>query len=80
MNFIFIAPNFPDNYRFFCDRLNHNDVNVLGIGDRMVMCERMPEIFATAMGDQMYTAVLDTEEEVREYGLFFLDEQASIMS
>lgn len=32
------------------------------------------------MGDQMYTAVLDTEVAVREYGLFILDEQASIMS
>jgi len=27
-------------------------------GDRMVMCGRMPEIFAKAMGDQMYTPSL----------------------
>ena len=33
MNFIFIAPNFPDNYRHFCDRLHRNGVTVLGIGD-----------------------------------------------
>ena len=33
MNFIFIAPNFPENYRHFCDRLHRNGVTVLGIGD-----------------------------------------------
>ena len=48
-------------------------------GDRLVMCERMPEIFATAMGNQMYTVLLDNEDEVRKYGLFILDEQAPIV-
>ena len=33
MNCIIISPNFPANYRFFCDRLKRNGVNVLGIGD-----------------------------------------------
>lgn len=33
MNFVFIAPDFPDNYRHFCDRLNKNGVTVLGIGE-----------------------------------------------
>ena len=33
MNFVFIAPDFPDNYRHFCDRLKKNGVNVLGIGE-----------------------------------------------
>ncbi len=33
MNFIFISPNFPHTYWNFCDRLKHNGVNVLGIGD-----------------------------------------------
>ena len=33
MNLVFISPNFPDNFRNFCDRLNRNGVNVLGIGD-----------------------------------------------
>lgn len=46
---------------------------------KIVMCERMPDIFATAMGNQMYTALLDTEDEVREYGLYILDEQAPIV-
>lgn len=33
MNFVFISPNFPENFRNFCDRLHRNGVNVLGIGD-----------------------------------------------
>ena len=32
-NFIFISPNFPDNYWNFCRRLRENGLNVLGIGD-----------------------------------------------
>ena len=32
-NFIFISPNFPDNYWRFCRELQHNGFNVLGIGD-----------------------------------------------
>lgn len=33
MNFVFISPNFPDRYRWFCIRLKENGVNVLGVGD-----------------------------------------------
>ncbi len=33
MNFVFISPNFPEAYRYFCMRLRDNGVNVLGIGD-----------------------------------------------
>ncbi len=41
-------------------------------GDRLVMRERMPEILAQAMGNEMYTAKLDSEEEVEEYNNFIL--------
>ncbi len=33
MNFIFISPNFPTNYRYFCQQLANNGVKVLGVGD-----------------------------------------------
>lgn len=33
MNFVFISPHFPDNFRNFCDRLHNNGVTVLGVGD-----------------------------------------------
>lgn len=36
-------------------------------GDRMVMCERMPELFKAAMGQQMYTVKLNTKEELTEF-------------
>ncbi|MBO7602140.1 MAG: hypothetical protein J6S94_03805 [Bacteroidaceae bacterium] len=39
-------------------------------GDRMVMCERMPELFSAAMGQQMYTVVLQTLDEVNEFVTF----------
>lgn len=32
-NFIFISPNFPENYWEFCVELKNNGLNVLGIGD-----------------------------------------------
>ena len=149
MNFIFIAPNFPENYRHFCDRLHLNGVTVLGIGDasydslsetvRNALTEyykvdsledygqvyraaaffafkhgridwiesnneywleldarlrrdfnvttgvmpdelaQMPDIFSDAMGNQMYVALLDTEDEVRDYVRFILDEQAEVV-
>lgn len=33
MNFVFVSPNFPEAYRWFCIRLHENGVNVLGVGD-----------------------------------------------
>ena len=39
-------------------------------GDCIVMCERMPELFSAAMGQQMYTVKLQTMEEVNEFVKF----------
>lgn len=60
MNFVFISPHFPHTYWQFCQWLYQNGVKVLGIadvhsheevlsryGDRIVMCERMPELFSS---------------------------------
>ena len=33
MNFVYISPNFPESFRWFCIRLRDNHINVLGIGD-----------------------------------------------
>ena len=46
---------------------------------KIVMCQRMPDIFSEAMGNQMYIALLDTEDEVREYVEYIIDEQARIV-
>ena len=39
-------------------------------GNRMKMCERMPDVLSGAMGNQMYTALLDTQEEVDDFEAF----------
>jgi hypothetical protein len=39
-------------------------------GNRMKMCERMPDVLSGAMGNHMYTALLDTQEEVDEFAAF----------
>lgn len=58
---------------------SHNEI-LDRYGSRIVMCERMPDVFAAAMGNQMYTAVCDTIEEAREFAEFVLDEQAQIVT
>ena len=39
------------------------------------MCERMPDVLSGAMGNQMYTAVFTTYEEVEEF-INFVQEHA----
>ena len=36
-------------------------------GDRIVMCERMPELMWETMGCQMYTAHAYSEEELKDF-------------
>ena len=49
----------------------HSHEEVLSrYGDRTVMCERMPELFSAAMGQQMYTVRLQTMEEVNDFVKF----------
>jgi len=45
---------------------SHDEV-LTRYGDRMVMCERMPELFSAAMGQQMYTVRLESMDEVNEF-------------
>ena len=39
-------------------------------GNNMRMAERMPDVLSGAMGNQMYTAVLDTQKDVDEFNEF----------
>ncbi len=75
-----------DRYCVFASRKDafehthtHNEI-LDKYGSRIVLCERMPDIFSAAMGNQMYTAVCDTLEEAREFATFVLDEQAPIVT
>lgn len=44
----------------------HEDI-LSRYGDSIVMCERMPELFSAAMGQQMYTVRLNSMEEVNHF-------------
>ncbi len=50
---------------------NHDEI-MERYGHRMVMRERMPEVFSQAMGNEIYCAKLDTPEEKQEYIDFVL--------
>ena len=51
------------------DQHSHEEV-LARYGQAMVMCERMPEIFSAAMGNQMYTVKLDRFEDVQAFIAF----------
>jgi len=54
----------------------HSHEEVLSrYGDWIVMCERMPELFSAAMGQQMYTVKLQTMEEVNDFVKFVHDKK-----
>ena len=75
----------PDRYCVFIGtkdtfKHTHSHEEILArYGDRITMCQRMPDVFAAAMGNQMYMALLDTEDDVREFVTFVLDEQAKLI-
>lgn len=52
-----------DIYRY---RHSHNEVKNRYSG-QLMMCERMPELFSAAMGQQMYTVRLNTMDEVQDF-------------
>lgn len=75
----------PDRWCVFVgakDRFSHTHTReeILARYDsKITMCQRMPDVFAAAMGNQMYMALLETEDDVREFADYTLDEQARIV-
>lgn len=66
----------PEGQQFYCafasrrdfyQYVHTHDEIVSRYADRLVMCERMPELFWAAMGQQMYTVRLRDLEEVQEF-------------
>lgn len=58
-------------------RYQHSHEEILtSYGQAMVMCERMPEIFSAAMGNQMYTVKLDSFKDVQDFITFVHAKQA----
>ena len=62
MNFVFISPQFPSCFWNFCDRLHHEGVNVLGIGDAPYDNLR-PELKA-ALTEYYYVNSLEDYDQV----------------
>lgn len=78
-------PGGPDRFCVYIgakDRFTHTHSHeeiLSRYGDRITMRQRMPDVFAAAMGNQMYMALLDTEDDVREFASFVVDEQAPLL-
>ncbi len=53
--------------RDFYTYVHTHDEILARYGNDIVMCERMPELFSAAMGQQMYTVRLKSFEEVQEF-------------
>ena len=68
-NFVFISPNFPENYWHFCRHLRDNGFNVLGIGD----CDYfglLPEL-RSALTEYYKVSDLENYDEVFRAVAFF---------
>lgn len=69
----------PQGQQFYCAFASRRDIYSYRHTDEevcqrygrvMVMCERMPEILSSAMGNQMYTVKLESIEQVEEFKNF----------
>ena len=69
MNFVFISPNFPENYYHFCAELKNNGVNVLGIGD-CPYDDLKPEL-RDALAEYYKVSSLENYDEVYRAVAFF---------
>lgn len=69
-NFIFISPNFPENYWKFCSELKHNGFNVLGIGD--CAYNRLSAELKGSLTEYYKVSDLENYEEVYRAVAFFI--------
>jgi len=75
-NFLFISPNFPENYRYFCAALKRNGMNVLGIGDCPYE-ELHPEL-RDSLTEYYKVSSLENEEEVYRATAFLIYKHGKI--
>ena len=68
-NFIFISPDFPDNYWKFCRELKNNGFNVLGIGD--CPYNQLPEEVKSSVEEYYWVTDLKNYDEVYRAVAFF---------
>ena len=75
-NFVFISPNFPVNYRYFCQQLRNNGLRVLGIGD-CPYDDLMPEL-RMALHEYYKVSSLENYDEVYRAVAFFIHKYGRI--
>ena len=68
-NFIFISPNFPEQYWHFCDELKKNGLNVLGIGD--CPYENLTNELRNSLNEYYKVSSLENYDEVYRAVAFF---------
>ena len=68
-NFIFISPDFPDNYWKFCKELKNNGFNVLGIGD--CPYNQLSEELKSSLSEYYWVTNLQNYDEVYRAVAFF---------
>ena len=68
-NFIFISPNFPENYKYFCRELKNNGINVLGIGD--CPYDALDGVLRASLNEYYYVSSLENYDEVYRAVAFF---------
>ena len=69
MNFIFISPNFPESFKYFCDRLHKNGAKVLGIGDAPY--ENLSDMLKTSLTEYYKVSTLEDYDQVYRAVAFF---------
>lgn len=69
-NFIFISPNFPENYWKFCKQLQINGFNVLGIGD--CPYDELAQEVKGSLNEYYWVSNLENYDEVYRAVAFFI--------
>ena len=75
-NFVFISPNFPDNYWIFCNRLKANGLNVLGIGD--CPYDNLSSELKASLNEYYKVSSLENYDEVYRAVAFFIHKHGRI--
>ena len=69
-NFVFVSPNFPENYWMFCNHLKQNGLRVLGIGD--CPYEQLKPELRSSLHEYFKVGSLENYDEVFKAVAFFI--------
>ena len=75
-NFVFISPNFPTNYWYFCRYLQDNGMRVLGIGDSPY--DQLHPQLRLALTEYYKVSSLENYDEVYRAVAFFIHKYGRI--